>query len=466
MQNAQKTVFISLSSSPVFRNLFLFPGSVFDRCKRLIRERVGICFVFLVPEEQFAKYRHLFEGVDDTNFLVEAVSAPPRDRLFGRAFRFLYAYLIYTDTTKLLATMGMRPDEMAPGSRYLAPVKALIAATLGRSPWFTRRAVPRLFNLFFPHRPFARVFEKYRPDAVFAPNLYGWFDTLLIREARDCGAKSIGMTANWDHIDKYFIPFRADRFLAQNEDIGRKAAALQGYPPGAIAVVGYPHFDFIVNREYAMRREDLLASMGVPPDARFLLYISGSVYAPDEPEVLTEIARWIEDGKFGKNMYLALRPYIGGRFRDREFDEEKFSSLRRRPKVFVYERQSWAEIEGTARLLGLMRHADIVISAFSTAALEAALFDRPLIAVGFDGHRTRPLHRSVRRFERFGHFQEVFATGAIRIVRSFDDLSAAISAYLENPSLDRERREALRRSMCGPLDGRVSERILDFIVRG
>ena len=114
----------------------------------------------------------------------------------------------------------------------------------------------------------------------------------------------------------------------------------------------------------------------------------------------------------------------------------------------MYQRASWDDLPGTINLLNIMCHADVVMSAFSTAALEVALFDRPLIGIGFDGFNKRPFHRSVRRFEQFTHFQDLLGTGAIKVARNFEDLLKFIDGYLKNPNLDWEKRETMRQKMC------------------
>lgn len=458
-----RTIVFSLSSQPVFKNFFLFPGGLFDRIKEGLHRDQDLRIVFVIPRDQLRKYASLFEGMIGAQCAVEGVEVAKPQFFAARVFRFFYSYLVYTSTTRLLATMGTRPDEMPPGSRFLAPLKFFIAATFGRMRFVRTRAVPFLFARVFPARPFARVLDDYRPERIFAPNLYGWFDTLLAREARERGIETVGMTAGWDHIDKYFMPFQCDRLLAQNEHIRRAAIKEQDYDPDRVAVVGYPHFDFISGQHWLKAREEVLRACGFPPDAKFILYISGSVYCPDEPDVIERMTQWAEEGKFSADTYLALRPYLVGRLKDRDFDERKFASFSRNPRVYLYQRESWSDLLNTVYLLNLMAHADAVVSAFSTAALEVAVLDRPLIAVGFDGYKTRPLHRSVRRFELFTHFQDIFTSGAIRMTRNFSELFAALDGYLKNPALDADRRALLRSRMRAPLDGNASGRVFDAV---
>lgn len=462
-----KTLFFSISSSAVYRNLFFFPGSLFDELGRVLRERDDLRVVMLLPPQFRDKYGSLVSPQDlGDKIVVRVVETSTKKNLLQHAFYFLYSYLIFTGTTKIMATMGTRPDEPPAGGRwYMAPVKRLIASTLGRVRLLKRDVVPYLWLRIFRERPFAELFEEYHPDAVFAPHIYGWFDTLLIAEAKRHGIAVIAMPAGWDHLDKYFLPFHASRLLVQSEQVRRMALVHQAYDVSRTIITGYPHFDFIAKKEYSVSREETLARLGFPEGARYILYVSGSAYCPDEPEIIEKILAWADEGRFGAHdVRLVIRPYQGGRGKDREFDEQKFNRFAEHPRVVFYRREFWGDLDSSVYFMNILCYADIVLSIYSTMIVEAAVLDRPLMTIAFDGSHHRPYHRSLRRFEEFDHFQEVLAHGAVRIARNFADLHEGIRAYLDNPGLDRENRERLRREVCGPLDGEASKRVRDVLI--
>lgn len=457
-----RTIFFSLSSPGVYRNLFFFPESVFAQLKEYLRGAPDTRVVMIMPLRLRDKYAASFMEDDlKDRIIIETVAVPAKKNFFQKAFYFFYSYLIYTGTTKIMATMGARPDEPpAGGRRYLAPVKFAIARTAGTSVWLKRRAVPRLWTIFFPKRPFAVLFEQYRPSIVFAPHLYGWFDTVLLGEAKRRGVKTIGMPAGWDHLDKYFLPIHADRLLVPSEQVRRMALEHQAYLPQQIKIVGFPHFDYITRTDYLRPREEALARLGFPAGARFVLYVSGSAYCPDEPDIIEQILRWADAGVFGCDLRVVVRPYQGGRMQDKQFDMKKFNRFETHPRAVFYRKEFWGDRERTEYFLNILAHADVVMGVYTTMLIEAAALDRPLAAPAFDGYHMRPYHRSIRRFEEFDHFREVLASGAVRTVRSFDDLLAVLRRYLENPAADARERQVLRDLVCYRLDGKASERIL------
>lgn len=465
----RKTIFITLSAPAVFRNLFFFPGSVFDKLKDAVKTSNNLRVVIVIPMQFYDKYQPFFSeklvGLENKIF-IESVRLPIKKNIVQKFFYFFYSYLIYTGTTKLLATMGARADEPpAGGKRYLAFLKKLISITFGKSRFIKLKAVPYLFLRIFKERPFSDLFDKYRPDIVFSPHIYDWFEAHFLAEAKRRNIKTIGMPAGWDHLDKYYLPFHVDYLLAQSDQVKDMAIEYQSYAPENIIPVGYSHFDFITEKGYLMPRGEILKSLGFPDNAKIILYISGSAYCPDEPDVIETMLRWADEDKFGFDVRMVIRPYLGPRNRDRAFDSQKFAQFENHPRVVFYKRENWADIEKSIYFINILYHADVVIAVYSTAVLEAAALDRPLIAVVFDGYQMRPYHRSIKRFEHLEHFKDVFKIGALRMARDFNDLFKFLDDYLHNSELDKEKRELLREKVCYKLDGLASQRILDVILK-
>ena len=265
-----KTLFLPIASPAVFKNLFIFEGSVFDRLKNYSRINRNFRLVIIVQKKRdYDKYLPTFGPLVGPNLAYEGINVPLNKSLFQKLFYFVYSYLIYTDTTRILATMGMRPDEPpAGGKRHIAPIKWLIANILGRSEFIKRKAVPYLFLRIFKFRPFAEIFEKYQPDLVFASHIYGWFDQNLLAEARRREVRSMGMPASWDHLDKYFMAFGADELLVPSEQVKEAAVSFQAYQPERAHVTGYSYFDFMTDQKNWVSKKETVDALGFPENAK------------------------------------------------------------------------------------------------------------------------------------------------------------------------------------------------------
>jgi CDP-glycerol glycerophosphotransferase (TagB/SpsB family) len=272
------------------------------------------------------------------------------------------------------------------------------------------------------------------------------------------------MQASWDHIDKYYLPFQADIFIAHSEQIKQAAVRFQSYSPDSVIVTGYPHFDFLTSPASFIEREKTLFALNLPPTARYILYVSGSSYCPDEPDILETMLSWVEKGEFGENIYIVLRPYLGSRSKDKEFDERRYRSLKKHTRLVSFEKRGLEDFDDTAMFLNVMRHAGVVMSVYSTVVLEAVVFDRPLLTAPFDGYAKRPYYRSIRRFEEFEHFQDVIKSGGLRRAFNFAELKEMLRFYLENPAIDAAGRQKMRNDLCYRLDGKSGERLTGVIL--
>lgn len=461
-----KTIFIPIASSAAFRNLCFFPGSFLDLFVRRLQEHPrSVRVVFILEQGRKGKYEQFFANAVAAGCYIEYADVGYPKRRIEKMFQFFYSYLLYTKTTALMATMGTRPDEPAAGGkRYLAPIKKLLSLTFGKSLWIRNTFVPESFIRINRTRPFQALFDTYHPDLIFSTHLYGLFDIHLLAEAYRRKVRTVGMPAGWDHLDKYFLPFHVDELLVPSAQVGAAAVQHQSYSASAIRVVGYPHFDFMLDETYAEPRAKLIAQLGLPDGAKYILYISGSAYCPHEPDIIETMLRWIDEGKLGSQMYIVIRPYISGRTKDRTIDEIKFSTFKNHPRVRIYEKEFWGDLEKSIYFTNILRHADTILAVYTTMVLEAALYDRPIIATPFDGYQELPYHKSIRRFEQMDHFKEVLLTGAMHRSANFDDLLSTLQAYVRDGSIDHEKREQLRRTVCGPLDRRTGERIVNLLM--
>ena len=461
-----KKLFFVVSSLDVLKNFFLFKESLFDRLKPSILEN-RLRVILLVPS--FLE-KHVPDLINYSNNLgnkveIELIPSDQKVRGIQKIFTFFYSYLIYTGTTKTLATMGMRPDDAPDGGRmYLAPVKVLVANTFGRFGFVKNKLVPFLYDFFFPERPLLNIFQKHKPDLVFAPNLFKRFDRDVLREAKRQQVKSVGMVMNWDHLDKYFLPFHPNKFLAQSDQTKFFALKYQRYNDNEVEVVGYPYLDFVLDKKYAVSRNELLKQLGFPENSKYILYVAGSMYCPDEPDVIEKMLEWADKKELGEDVRFVIRPYPGGRGRDLDFDIKKFEGFENHPRVSFSKEKFWIDAERSAYFMNMMRHASAIIAVYSTSALEAAALDRPILTTAFDGYKQRPFHRSVRRFELREHFGDLLKTGGLRSIYGFPELLFSLKDYLKDDTIDAEKREAMRQRVIYKTDGKSTERVLKNIL--
>jgi len=325
------------------------------------------------------------------------------------------------------------------------------------------------------------LFQKYKPDLLFAPSMFSFEDGRLLRQAKKLGIKTITTVKSWDVLTtKAFTRVLADKILVFNEYNKREAIEIGDYKPEQVEVVGFPQFDIYTKKEIFLSRKEFFKKIGANLNKKLILYASsGGWKNPYEHEVLLGLHKAIEDGRIKEPIQVLIRfhpkysspaEYLKGLphfILDRPgthlIKETDLSFGEATDRVF-----NWTFTEkDIINLANSIYHSDVTINTQSTMTLDAAALDKPVILIGYDGFRKLDYWQSIlRKYER-NHYQYVLKTGGVRLVKSLDELIETINAYLENPNLDSGGRKIVREKLIYKVDGnsgkRVAEIILNFI---
>ena len=118
-----------------------------------------------------------------------------------------------------------------------------------------------------------------------------------------------------------------------------------------------------------------------------------------------------------------------------------------------------------AEWVNTVRHADVVIQLASTMAIDAALFDRPVINLDFDPQPGGPNQQMVREVNRrWNHFAPITRSGGLLPVQSIEEMIAATEQYLRTPDLHRAERRWIVDFVCGPADGQAGRRMAEAML--
>ena len=455
-----KTIIFSVASKFIMRNFFFVPDGVFD----LLQREKNLRIVLIMSEALYKKYESFLKGNSAPNIFIEKVQTPYHmigENILQKLFIFFYSYLVFTPTTRLLASKGARADiAVAGGKRRLFFLKWLNYQIFGHIKFLKKWLVPKLYFHIFKNRPYKYLFDKYKPDMLFAPNIAHNPDLMLLAEAKRQNIKTVGMCGSWDHFNKYFVPLKSDILLAWNDPLKEEAIKYENYNSKLIEMVGFPQFDAYKNEEYIMSRNEFMKKIGFPSDKKIIFFASEGAYSLDGGDIVDMIIEWINDKKFIEDSRLILRLYPGV-----NSEEETYKKFLNHPLVFVDRVDNWGSRENFFNFINTIYHSDIIISTYSTISVEGCVFDKPLININFDGYKKRPLNKTVKRLKNLSHFTHVFNTGALSNVSLEEELLNTINKYLENPEFKSDQRKKMVDRMCFKLDGKSSERIAKKIIQ-
>jgi len=274
---------------------------------------------------------------------------------------------------------------------------------------------------------------------------------------------------SWDNFTNKLLPVRrVDRLIVWNELMREQAIALHGYQEDAVRVAGTPQWDLYFRPGATVTREVFFRRVGADPSRRLVTLTTTprEIYSHHD-HVLRAMIGAIRAGYWlGSQILVRLHP------RDdidayREFQHISDVIIEKPFRSTVTTADGLA-IDVTAQnqrhLADTMRHSDVVVNVASTIAIEAAIFDTPVVNVAFDGETPLEFARSARRYYRFTHYQNVTRHGAVRVADTPADLVAHVRRYLDDPALDRDGRARMVAEQCQFTDGRSAERVARFVV--
>jgi len=455
-----KTILIPVSNSFFVRNFLR--TDAYGELRRVPDMRL----VLLAPQDKIEYYRR--------EFLQENIVFDVLPDLMKMKSERFFAFVEKAGTHSRTVAI-MQGTELRRRGTKESTARRVFYYLLGRAFWhlgrfsFYRRLV-RFLYLLFPTRVFRRTLAEYKPDLVFSPLMLRG-ETLLIKEAKSTGIKTLGMVHSWDNLtSKSFLRVHPDHLLVHTPMLKDQAVYIGDYPREKITITGIPQYDGYFLKERVRPRDEFIRELGGDPSKKLLVYaFSGKAGLHIDFDILDILHKAVVSGEIKEQPNVLIRPYPKHDILPEKMEQLKkqYGFLGLSVMSHVGKRtENWEFDEAALDLLSnTLAHADIVINMFSTFFIEAAIFDKPLIAIAFDGYQKFDYWNSARRFFDWDHLADLKPLDGIIFVRSEKELTDVLNGYLKNSKLHAQGREAIVRQQCQFDDGKSGERVAQAILR-
>jgi len=387
--------------------------------------------------------------------------------LEGRLFALVQAAYIDSGVTESVKIR--RAEAAAKKTLRWIRLKRLLAAAVAPS-IVRKESRYALVDRLVAHPWADSLFDRYRPALLVASNPGLILSEVpLLRTAVRRGVRSIAVDPSWDNFTNKLIPVRrVDRLIVWNDLMKQQAVDLHGYAPAEVRVAGTPQWDLYFREGTVAPREAFFRQIGADPARKLVtLTTTPRELYPHHAHVLRVLIRAMTEHAWHEATQLLVRLHP----RDELDAYKEFEGV---PHV-VIEKPFRATVkagdglaiditaENQRHLANTMRHSDVVVNVASTLAIEAAIFDTPVVNVAFDGAEPAEWVQSARRYYRFTHYVNITRHGAVRVAQTPSELVEHVGRYLADPALDREGRERVVREQCQFLDGRAAERVAGLV---
>jgi hypothetical protein len=338
----------------------------------------------------------------------------------------------------------------------------LPASIIGKF-YFLMRLLRKIDYLISPKGRFENLLRKYNPDVIFAADIQNEHDVALLQDARRHNIKSVGMVRSWDNLVTRGLRIIPDKILVHNEIIRDQAVNLYGIDFSKIIITGIPHYDNYSMSLHKSKR-DFIREKKINPDKKTILFFPLCDYRVIGRGVQADRGILEVISSLNLNIIVRLspsetvnlegmRPAAGSNI---YFDKPGFVF---NPKI-TGDRDVAKEDEMNLR--EELKFCDIVVAGPSTACIDAAIFDKPIVLIGFvPGLK----EKGVQIFEyQSEHIMSILKTGGVQVAKNQAELLSYIQEYLKNPNMDEIGRRRIVREQCGKMDGGASRRVVDVFL--
>jgi len=321
---------------------------------------------------------------------------------------------------------------------------------------------------FSPKDAFSEFFDKYNPSLVFATDIFGQADLLLVREAKYRGVRVIGTVRSWDNTTtKGLLRIFPEKIIVSSPTVKRELVKLHGYKQENILVVGLPQFDAWLSGP-TQTREEFFAQIGADPNKRLILFApAGSILSDTDWQLCQILKDALDDGSLPADLQFLIRNHP-----QHPADLSKFNPDSR----FIIEtpgarNMGWIDKmmelkpEENDHLRNSIYYSDIIMYVATSLGLDASVYNKPQILVSFDGYEQKPYIKSVRRYNKEDCLNKLVKCGGTRVVNNKDEWIKAINDYLTDPTLDQKGRDRVVDEHLYKIDGMAGERIVDEILK-
>ena len=376
----------------------------------------------------------------------------------------------YIDSAITESVRIRRMEAQAKGTVRWIRAKRLLAQMVAPS-MVARPTRYALSDKYVSHPWAEALFDRYEPVMVVTSNPGLILSEVpILRTAARRAIWAMSIDPSWDNFTNKLLPVRrVDRLVVWNDLMKQQAIELHGYSSEQLRVAGVPQWDRYFADGVTQTRDEFVRSIGADP-ARKLITVTTTpreLYQHHD-HVLRVLLRAITENRLRCPAQVLVRLHP----RDERSHYAPFNGV---AGIIVEKpfRDTVRAADGLAvdvttasqqHLANTLAHSDVIINVASTIAIEAAVFDTPVVNVAFDGEQDSDYVRSARRYYQFTHYINVTRHNAVRVAATPSALVDELNRYLEDPSLDAEGRRRVVREQCQFTDGRAAERVAQFVV--
>jgi len=226
-----------------------------------------------------------------------------------------------------------------------------------------------------------------------------------------------------------------------------------------------------------MSREAYFKLHNLAPKRKLISYASSFVTFSPNIQNIEALARVVTSGKLASPSQLLIRLHPNHFLEVPHFAAER-EAVRKlaaeHPHIHVVEpvalggELGYYSGEDMPEKASMMAHSDVMVTVYSTMAVEASVNSCPAISLCIDSPTGWPKEKFTLPLTQIANWpthERFRKSGAGKVTLNEKELEEAINYYLQNPEADKDLRQAFIRRECTYTDGTAGRRTGEILLK-
>ncbi len=326
-----------------------------------------------------------------------------------------------------------------------------------------RKILVKIQHSFTPDI-YSDLFETYKPSLVVA-STPGWRqDRYILREAKSHGIATASVIIGWDNTSSYSLPGAKVDWITCWSDI-QKDELVNGsdWQPDKINIGGIPSYDGYFRGKWKLPRANYFDQHSLDPNRKLISYACSFISFSPNIQNIEALVNVINEDQLAEPSQLLIRLHPNHFLEVPRFKEEKdrITDLAVKiPHVHLVEPVAlggdlgYYSGEDMPEKSSMMAHSDVMVTVYSTMALEASIHGTPVISLCIDSLSGWPNNFSLN-LSQIGEWpthMRFIDSGAGKEAQNLTELKKALNYYLVNPEIDKQIRQDFVSRECTFVD--------------
>ena len=304
-------------------------------------------------------------------------------------------------------------------------------------------------------------------SAVLFTHSNTFMEELVYRNIANMNVKKYYMVLSWDHLSsKTVLHKNYDKILSWNKATEKELlTTYKWFNTNQIEILGIPQYDSF-NEKQILNYKQWCEIYKLNSNKKTILYSTMPQIRHNQQHIIIEeICDIINNRKELKNYQVLIKCHPWDNFEgySKIVNEYKFVAIRKTNLDKNAQINNWKPVNNEIQeSRDCLYFCSININIFSTVTIEAAIYDKPIVHIGYYPNDIEEGRIPCEEYYNWEHFKAIMDLQASILVKSKSELDKALIKYAKNPDFLHTERKNLVNTYLGEKIGTSKTKFVEF----